>query len=255
MKNTHRDPHAGILIAVASASCALASAAQTPQPQQAFEAVSIHRNLSGSVNTRIDTTRGRVTITCATLKTLMRNAYDVQSFQFAGGPSWFDSDFYDIAATTGDGAEIPQDRYRALLRSMLADRFHLKVHWETRQGDVYALVIAKSGSKLTVDTDPAKESGLNTSKFGHQGKMIGTKAPMLYLSSNLGNQLGRTVIDKTGLQDKYDWTLTWDPDPTADSTMPSLFTAVQEQLGLKLEPQKGPVEALVIDSVEKPSEN
>ena len=232
--------------------CSLAAAAQAPQ---AFEAVSIHRNLSGSVNTRIDITRGRVTITCATLKTLMRNAYDVQSFQFAGGPSWFDSDFYDIAATTGDGADISHDQYRALLKTLLADRFHLKIHWETRQGDVYALIIAKSGSKLVVNTDPAKESGLNTSKFGHQGKMIGTKAPMLYLSSNLGNQLGRTVVDKTGLQEKYDWTLAWDPDPGVDYTAPSIFTAVQEQLGLKLEPQKGPVETLVIDAVEKPSEN
>jgi len=241
-----------MLVGVALASCAIVSAAQPPV---AFEAISIHRNISGSTNTHINTSGGRVTITNATLKTLIRNAYDIQSFQFGGGPSWLDSDFYDIAATTGGAADIPQDQYRALIRSLLADRFHLKVHWETRQGDIYALVVAKNGPKMTENTDPSKEPGLNTSKFGHQGKMIGTKAPMLYLSSNLGNQLGRTVVDKTGLQGKYDWTLTWDPDPNADSTNPSLFTAVQEQLGLKLDPQKGPVETLVIDSVEKPSEN
>ena len=78
---------------------------------------------------------------------------------------------------------------------------------------------------------------------------------MSYLCNRLANQLSHRVIDKTGLQAKYDWTLTWDPDPNADSTNPSLFTAVQEQLGLKLDPQKGPVETLVIDSVDRPSEN
>ena len=75
------------------------------------------------------------------------------------------------------------------------------------------------------------------------------------LASNLGNQLGRIVIDKTGLQGKYDWTLVWDPDPSPDSTNPSILIALQEQLGLKLEPQKGPMETLVVDSAEHPSEN
>ena len=240
------------LAATAVAYCTLASKAQPPA---AFEVISIHRNVSGSTNTHINISGGRLTMTNASVKTLIRNAYDIQSFQFGGGPSWLDSDFYDIAATTGDSADISHDQYRALLRGMLTDRFRLKVHWETRQGDIYALVVAKGGPKMTEDTDPAKEPGLNTNKQSHQGRMTATKAPMLYLSSNLGNQLSRTVVDKTGLQGKYDWTLQWDPDPSADSTLPSLFTAVQEQLGLKLDAQKGPVETLVIDSVERPSEN
>jgi uncharacterized protein (TIGR03435 family) len=254
MKDTHRTIHSRmrVAVAIAVAACAVASAAQPPV---AFEAVSIHRNLSGSTNTHINITGGRVTMTNASLKTLIRNAYDIQSFQFGGGPSWLDSDFYDIAATTGDRADISNGQYRALLRGLLTDRFQLKVHWETRQSDVYALVIAKGGPKLTESPDPSKAPGLNTNKQSHQGRMTATNAPMLYLSSNLGNQLSRTVIDKTGLQGKYDWTLVWDPDPSADSTSPSLFTAVQEQLGLKLDPQKGPVETLVIDSVEHPSEN
>ena len=252
MKNTHRNLHARILLAVAIAFCALASAAQPPAA--AFEAVSIHRNLNGG-NANVDVSRGRVTATNASLRTLVRSAYDIQNFQFAGGPVWLDSDAFDIAATTGDGADISHDQYRALLRGMLADRFRLKVHWETRQSDVYALVIAKNGSKLKEDTDPAKESGLNTNKTAHEGRIVATNAPMLYLSNRLSNQLSHPVIDKTGLQGKYDWTLVWDPDPGPDSTTPSLFTAVQEQLGLKLDPQKGPVETLVIDSVARPSEN
>jgi uncharacterized protein (TIGR03435 family) len=191
----------------------------------------------------------------ASLKTLIRNAYDIQSFQFSGGPSWLDSDTYDISATIADRAGVSQDQYRALIRALLADRFQLKVHWQTRQGDVYALVVAKNGSTLKVATNPSKEPGLNTNKSSHLGRMIGTNAPVSYLSSNLGNQLSHPVIDKTGLQGKYDWTLVWDPDPSPDSTEPSLFTAVQEQLGLKLKAQKGPVETLVIDSVAHPSEN
>ena len=240
-----------MLAAVAIAFCAVTSAAQPPI---AFEAVSIHRNInSGNANT--DISRGRLTMTNASLRGLIRSAYDIQSFQLAGGPAWLDSDTYDIAATTGDGADIAHDQYRALLRGMLTDRFRLKVHWETRQSDVYALVIAMSGSRLKESPDLAKESGLNTNKTAHEGRMVATNAPMLYLTNRLSNQLSHPVIDKTGLQGKYDWTLVWDPDPGPDSTAPSLFTAVQEQLGLKLEPQKGPVETLVIDSVERPSEN
>lgn len=240
-----------MLVAIAVACGALASSAQPPA---AFEAVSIHRNVHGG-DASTNVTRGRLTMTNASLRTLIRSAYDIQNFQFAGGPAWLDSDTYDIAATTGDGADISHDRYRALLQALLADRFQLKVHWETRQSDVYALIVAKNGPKLTADTDPQKESGLNTNRTAHEGRMAATNVPMSYLSNRLSNQLSHPVIDKTGLEGKYDWTLVWDPDPTADSTNPSLFTAVQEQLGLKLEPQKGPVETLVINSVERPSEN
>jgi len=230
---------------------AVVSAAQS---QPAFEVASIRRNVHGG-DARVDITPGRVTMNNATLRTLIRNGYDIQNFQFAGGPGWLDSDAYDISANIADGAEVSEDQYRALVRAMLADRFQLKVHWETRQGDVYALVVAKSGSKLKVSTDPAKEPALNTNISAHEGRMIGINAPVFYLSSVLGNKLSHPVIDKTGLQGKYDWTLVWDPDPGVDSTEPSIFTAVQEQLGLKLDSQKGPVKMLVIDSVARPSEN
>jgi uncharacterized protein (TIGR03435 family) len=163
-------------------------------------------------------------------------------------------DAYDISAITVDHADISEKQYRALVRTLLAERFQLKVHWETRQGDVYALVVAKNGSKLKVG-DAAKETGLSTNIAGHLGRMVGTNAPVFYLSTVLGNKLSHPVIDKTGLQGKYDWTLMWDPDPGPDSTEPSIFTAVQEQLGLKLDAQKGPVQMLVIDSVVRPSEN
>ena len=237
-----------ILLALAPAAIDCAA-----QSQPAFEVVSIHRNLHGG-DDRVDITPGRVTINNASLRTLIRNGYDIQNFQFAGGPSWIDSDTYTISAIIANHAEVTHDQYRALIRAMLADRFQLKVHWETRQGDVYALVVAKSGPKLKV-SDASAEPGLNTNIAGHLGRMVATNVPVFYLSTVLGNKLSHPVIDKTGLEGKYDWTLVWDPDPSADSTEPSISTAVQEQLGLKLDAQKGPVKMLVIDSVERPSEN
>jgi uncharacterized protein (TIGR03435 family) len=234
------------------AACSLRGAAQAPA---AFEVASIHRNVSGRDATHIDMTRGRLTVTNASLQTLIRNAYNIQNYQFAGEPGWLETDRYDIAATTGIDVENSEEQYRALVRNLLSERFRLKVHWETRQTNVYALIVAKGGSTLKEETDPSKVPGLNTNISAHEGRMTATNAPMAYLASVLGNKLGRTVLDKTGLPGKYDWTLVWDPDPTADSAVPSIFTAVQEQLGLKLDPQKGPTEFLVIDRVEQPSEN
>lgn len=231
----------------------LTAVAGGAQSEPAFDVVSIHRNVHGG-DARVDIAQGRVTMNNATLRTLIRNGYDIQNFQFAEGPSWLDSDAYDISGITVDHADISEKQYRALVRTLLAERFQLRVHWETRQGDVYALVVAKGGSKLKAG-DPSKETGLNTNIAGHVGQMVATNAPVFYLSTVLSNKLSHPVVDKTGLQGKYDWTLVWDPDPGADSTEPSIFTAVQEQLGLKLDAEKGPVQTLVIDSVVRPSEN
>jgi uncharacterized protein (TIGR03435 family) len=219
-----------------------------------FEVATVKRNRSHEVNTRIEISGGRLTITNASLKTLIRNSWDLLSFQFAGGPNWLDTDMFDIQATTSSPEKITTERLRPLLQSLLADRFALKVHLETRETNVFGLVPAKDGAKLKQNTSDI-EPGINTSKFGKNGKMIGTREPVSILTTNLGNQLGSIVIDKTGLKGAYDWKLEWDPDPSPDSILPSLFTAVQEQLGLKLEAQKGPMQVLVIDSAERPSDN
>ena len=219
-----------------------------------FEAASIRRNLSREMNTRIDISGGRLTITNASLKTLIRNAYGILSFQLAGEQRWIDTEMYDIVATTGSGGSISPDRFPLLLQSLLADRFRLMVHWVTREESVYALVSDKNGAKLR-ESREAREPGINTQKGPGGARMQGTREPLSILASNLGNQLGRIVADKTGMGGVYDWTLEWDPDPTPDSNRPSLFVALQEQLGLRLEAQKGPVEILVIDRAERPSEN
>lgn len=224
------------------------------QSQPSFEAVSIHRNVHGG-DARVDITPGRVTMNNATLRTLIRNGYNIQNFQFAGGPGWLDTDAYDVSAVIAGHAEVSEAEYRALIRTLLADRFQLKVHWETRQGDVYALVVAKNGPTLKPAANSFREPGLNIDRSPHLGRMTGVNAPIAYMCASLGNQLSHPVIDKTGLQGTYDWTLVWDPDPGPDSTQPSLFAAVQEQLGLKLDSEKGPVQTLVIEGVARPSEN
>jgi len=214
---------------------------------------SIRRNPGVSPNTNIHISGGRLTVTNGSVKTLIRNAYDILSFQLSGEPRWLDTAMYDIVAATGRSEKISPDQLKLLLQNLLADRFRLRVHWETRETSGYALVAARDGPKFKESSAP--EPGINTRKGSSAAQMKGTGEPIAILAGNLGNQLGRIVWDKTGLRGVYDWTLDWDPDPTADSTLPSLLTALQEQLGLKLEPQKGPMETLVIDNVERPSVN
>jgi uncharacterized protein (TIGR03435 family) len=231
--------------------CALDLWAQRPNT---FEVASIRRNLSGDPNTNFGITGGKFTMINGSLKTLIRNAYDIQAFQLAGEPSWIDSERYDITAATGSSETIGEEQFALLLRSLIADRFGLQVHWETREGSVYALTIDKGGPKFNKSVNEGKPN-INTRKGSGKGQMIGTRESISILAGNLGNQLGRIVLDKTELTGAYDWMLEWSLDPAIESTEPSLFTAVREQLGLKLTAQKGPIPMLVIDSAQRPSGN
>ena len=152
-----------------------------------------------------------------------------------------------------------RDRLLEKVRTLLADRFQLKVHRETREMPVYALNVAKGGPKLQA---PAKDDVTRTSlniRRGDTGKpeIPGTRISVAILVKTLSDQVGRTVIDQTGLEGNYDFKLTFATDmgQAAETEGPSIFTALQEQLGLRLESQKGPVEVIVIDSAQKASEN
>ena len=140
-------------------------------------------------------------------------------------------------------------------------------HHETREEQIYELMIDKGGSKMKEAVNTANDSPKGI-QGGGKGELIGMAAPMALLAVVFSQQLGHSVIDKTGLNGKYDFTLKWTPDPSVgpppagapggpppDPNGPSLFTAVQEQLGLKLQSTRGPVDILLIDHVEKPSEN
>jgi bla regulator protein blaR1 len=201
------------------------------------------------------------------LKMLIMESYDLKAFQVSGGPSWVASERWDVLAKA-DGVEgqIPMARMRPMLQAMIADRFKLKIHKETKEMPVYALVMEKNGLKIVPHAGAEQQF-----RFG-DGSLIVKKGGTAALATWLSRQLGRVVIDQTNLKDEYDYTLQWTPDPGqggaesiglppelprphADTNGPSIFTALQEQLGLRLVSQKGPVEIIVIDSVEKPSAN
>lgn len=223
---------------------------------QQFEVAVIRPNLAGpSAGTSFNLfDGGRVKMTNEPVKLLIRQAFRLQNAQIAGGPNWIESDRYDIEAKTGRPEKIAPDQLSPLMQDLLRERFHLKFHHETRELTVLAIVAAKSGAKLqpkAQDTTP----GMNTSGGPTKSKLIATATPMPLLANYVGNRLGKIVVDKTGLSDTYDFTLEWAPDQASDSTEPSLITALREQLGLRLETQKSPVEVLVIDSIDRPSEN
>jgi uncharacterized protein (TIGR03435 family) len=253
-----------------SAAQAKDASAQLP----AFEVASIKPNKSGLSGSRIDFHHGSFTGLNNSVKALLQDAYGIPEAQILSGPSWLSSERFDIAAKVDDATverieKLSRDERnlfdQQLVQQLLADRFKLAVHFETKELPVYALVVAKGGAKLTASKDPDK----GTSTSSGNARMTATSITMeklaQMLTQNLARELGRVVIDKTGIEGKYDLALTWSPENNSAAMGnasnegsppgPSIFTALQEQLGLKLESAKGPVETLVIDHIEQPSEN
>jgi bla regulator protein BlaR1 len=228
-----------------------------------FEVASIKPSDPKGRGMRLQMDRGRMTGSGLTVKFLIQTAYDVRGFQIQGGPGWIDSERYDIIAK---GDEKNED-LGPMVQALLADRFKMVLHRETKELPVYALVVAKGGSKMTLNTSPADDPEKGTRMSVSRGRFEFRKGEMAELTVRLSQQLGRKVIDRTELTGGYDFKLEWTPDEAQPGMMkepgtiqiegggPSIFTALQEQLGLKLESTKGPVEILAIDRVERPSEN
>lgn len=192
----------------------------------------------------------------------------------SGGPSWVDSERFDITAKGSDGDSGPtpgsappspeqirttQEQMRAKMQSLLADRFQLKIRRDPKEMPAYFLVLAKNGPKLKA----SESAGRPMMRMG-RGQLNAQGVSIDMLVRHLSGTSGRTVVDKTGLKGNYDFVLDFAPDgpggpggpaPLADSSAPSLFTALQEQLGLKLEAAKAPVDIIVIERLEKPSAN
>jgi uncharacterized protein (TIGR03435 family) len=209
-----------------------------------------------------------------TLARFIAMAYQVKPYQVIGGPNWIDIEHYDILAKlehAGEEALPPEStprqrteansaRLRAALQDLLAERFQMKFHRETKEMPCYALTVAKGGFKLKESPNKG-EHGTNSKGRGNERTLTATGVDMGRLVAFLANQVARPVVDMTHIQGYYDFTLSWTPDDlksvaaSDQPSLPSLFTAVQEKLGLKLESQKAPVELLVIDSAERPSEN
>jgi uncharacterized protein (TIGR03435 family) len=189
-----------------------------------------------------------------TLSALMQWAYGMPERQILDGPAWLTSTRFDIQAKVDlGGPEKPvradTDAKRRMVQALLAERFNMKLHEETRMLPAYDLVVAKGGSKVEISKANGKSIGAGRTHLTLEG------LTMPLIAQELSLVTGRVVVDKTGLTDRYDVKLVWAADDAPDSSAPSLFTAIQEQLGLKLEPAKEPVPVLVIDHVDLPSAN
>ena len=281
---------AGLLAIVVPVTIGVVNTAQSQAQSSAaalpsFEVAAIKPSNSSTSGGSIMSSSDRLTIENQTIKSLIKYAYKINSEdQVTGEPGWISSAKYNIEAKKAESLaaalqKLPPDQReeqnRLMVQSLLADRFKLKVHHETKELPVYALVVAKNGPKLIPATvTPPTSAGSHTLsgiRISRNGQLTGMAASPSQLAAILERQseIGRLVIDKTGLAGKYDFTLQWTPasgsDPlfqgtesaesSSNSSGPSLFTALQEQLGLKLESTKGPVEVLVVDHIEPPSEN
>jgi len=231
---------------------------------QFFEVASIrlHKGQVQVVGTSVS--GQRLNAEAMSLNNLITYAYDLKSYQVLGAPSWADSknldcDRYDVSAKAEGDGPINQKQAKAMLQTLLAERFRLRFHREMRDMPVYALVVAKGGPKLK-EAPPDGQGAFRVGGGFTAAEMEATGATMAQLANQFSNINGvdRPVLDKTGLTGKYEFKLTWSAGlnaPRNDSEAPSAYTALQDQLGLRLEPQRAPIEVLVVDNAEKPSEN
>jgi bla regulator protein blaR1 len=261
-----------------------------------FEVASIKPNRSADMKSGIQTQPGgRFTATHVTLRELIRYAYQLHDFQIGGGPGWLGSDRFDVVAKADDGGANPFEsdkgggpsRGQVMLRALLADRFKLEAHTESRELPIYALTLSRN------DGPQLRRSSRDCGAAGSDGRAQSGKPPALaeappcemrvypgtilaggttlaQLAEALSSEVGRIVRDRTGLTARFEFTLRWTPDqipqgfdrkaaaiglPAIDADGPSLFTAMREQLGLKVDSSRGPVDVLVIDRAERPTDN
>jgi uncharacterized protein (TIGR03435 family) len=202
-----------------------------------------------------------------TLKLLIAAAYDLNPKTISGGPGWIESDHYDILAVTPGDVRPTHDEQMSMLRNLLTDRFKLTFHREQKTFSIYELELAKSGPKLKASTAPPDDPAALISTVYPQRIVLPARNATMgdFVSLLQRALLDRPVVDKTGLSGRYDFDLEWAPDETqfggdvpvasADAPSPPFFSGIQEQLSLRLEATRGPVDALVVDKAERPSAN
>jgi uncharacterized protein (TIGR03435 family) len=219
-----------------------------------FDAASIKPNNSGSTGSDSDSDGGRLSMRNVTLKRFIQIAYGIPESQILGGPKWIESNRYDIEAKAV-GLMHDEDM-KVMMRNLLTERFHLTLHSETKPLAGYALVVGKGGIKAKPGA-----FGSSSNTRGRRGHLEAQGCSMAKLAIRLSAELKLPVADMTGTTGGYDFTLDWTPEELLVAAQPdlasgpSIFTALQEQLGLKLESRKVPVDLLVVDGAELPSEN
>ena len=231
------------------------SAAGILPAQETFEAASIKPH-PGEITVSSDpAVKGaHVRATASTLVDMIYTAYGAGYGQITGAPNWANSEHYDLDAATG-GREITRAQMRTMLQALLAERFQLKVHRETREVPKWELLVMKNGPKFKQSAPDDKPISRITADAGVRHLDFAQGAMAQFAAMITGNGAGRPVLDRTGLTGVYSFKLDWSYTDTGTPEVPSLFAALQEQLGLKLESTKGPVEFIVIDHAEKPTAN
>jgi uncharacterized protein (TIGR03435 family) len=252
-----------------------------PEPRYGYEVASIKKADPAAHGVMIGRgPQGGLKTTNTNLLTLMTFAYGVRDYQIIDAPGWARGEGFDVSFTPdkpevfpkpGEGdlkaLESMMDRQRQRVQAILRDRFGLQLRMETRELPIYSLNIAKSGSKLKPPDETRKGPSIGVSP--EKGELTGVGANMRMLTDILSNILKQPVVDHTGVEGIFDLKLKWKPDafvggpgsappgepPVSDAEGPSIFTAISEQLGLKLESKKGPVQVYVIEKAERPSEN
>jgi uncharacterized protein (TIGR03435 family) len=249
------------------------AAAKVPQ----FEVISVKPDKSGRGSGMARFHADGLSVVNMSVHDMLTAAFHVFDDQVLNEPAWVKTEPWDIDAKVGgdDVAALQSlsfDQRTTMFQQIVTERFGLKTHHETRELPVYALVVAKGGVKMTAakpfPNPPAvAKNGPGSLMLTGRGKLEAEGTTMPYVATVLENQVQRKVVDRTGLTGAYDFTLTWTPDqpgnveaggvalPAGDESAPSIFTAVQEQLGLKLEASKGPVDVIVVDQIEKPEAN
>ena len=271
----------------------LSATRASPQPLEAdlpaFEVATVRENTSGEARSRIEVVNARFSAINMTLRELVSIVYPTEGGRFrhasqlVGGPGWFNSARFDIIAradgfrgdtnrpgfTATDAERESVERVRLMMRRLLTERFKLRVRAELREMLIYDLVMLKPGGELGPEMKRSltdclsewKKQGMPDARGlacgsiqgARVGRMTGHAAEIGPLVRDLYDWTGRPVMDRTGLTGRFDFTLTWAPEGSTDTDAPSIFTAVQEQLGLKLQPARGAVDVLVVESVERPA--
>jgi uncharacterized protein (TIGR03435 family) len=265
-----------VIALLAAPTIAQQPAATTPQSAlPVYDVASIHPHSALDNNISFNTRPGNFAATNATLKQLISFAWGIREDLISGLPGWADSAHFDVTAKVSDFdpaafKHLTREQRESMLRPMLIERFHVTAHTEIKTLSVFNLVLTKDGPKFKKNPPPPVDPD-NPTK-GQEGRgnitindndLTATAVPLSSIAEMLAQQLNHTVIDKTGLIGDYDLKLKWTPEEQSNDTTengtadrpPDLFTALQEQLGLKLEPSKGPVTTLVVDHAEQPTAN
>ena len=268
-----------VLFFICASALTALHAQEPPAPKYKYEVVSIRRADPAEMNSGFsDGVQGGMKARNVTVLEMLGFAYSLRDYQFDSVPGWAKTERFEVSFTPDRSEIVPGNdtpraamegwliRQKERLKAVLHDRFSLALRQETKDLPIYALTVAKNGPKLAAPAQPERNQTFNINR---SQQMIATTATMKSLADALSSLLGRPVHDETGLDGAYDFKMEWDPsstmplngpvarpqEPSGDIGRVSIFTAITEQLGLRLESKKGPVPVYVIEKVERPTEN